>query len=143
MKREGILLILVFISICSCNVSFKSNVTRAEFLNYVRNGNLEKVKSSIESGYDVNTLDAYGGNALKEAVFKEKDGKTALHICCIAGNVELKTLKLLLESGADPSIKDANEKVALDYAIRYSLSKEEWSKSFKEKADLLKSYVKE
>ena len=48
------------------------------------------------------------------------DGSTPLIVACIAGNVEARTVKLLLDNGADPFLKDVNGKTALDYATQYS-----------------------
>lgn len=58
-----------------------------KILNYVRRGNLDGVKSELESGADVNTTDTYGNNLLREAVQKD--------------NLDLVTI--LIEKGADVS----------------------------------------
>lgn len=142
-----ILSIIISLSVVSCA---REKTSDSEFREYVRNGKISDIELSLKNGYDVNTLGYAKENALHEAnsievvkllinagidinnrALPKIDGRTALHLACIAGNVELKIVKLLVDSGADIDIKDAKGKTAYDYALEYK---------FSEKAAFLKDY---
>jgi ankyrin repeat protein len=65
------------------------------------------VKTLIKAGADVNAVDGEGMTAL------------TLAACCAGQDV----IKLLLESGADKSVRDIHGKVPLDYTELKSIRK--------------------
>ena len=125
---------------CDGKAQKTKKVTFDDFRQYVRSGDLKRVEGALGRGFYVNTVGIGGANALFEAdnfdmvkllvdrdievnqqKLLESDGSTPLHIYCISG-ADPRIIKLLLDSGADPTIKDSSGKTALDYAVRYSKS---------------------
>jgi len=120
----------------------------------VQKGDLKGVREAIDSGYDVNQLDVYGNDSLSLALLHYdcialliKHGvnvnhkkhfyygnSTPLHVASTAGNINAKTVKLLLDNGADPFAIDTFGMLPLDYAKRWDA---------KEKIVLLKKRMKE
>jgi uncharacterized sulfatase len=84
--------------------------TREEFSKYSRDsihaavslGDVDKVRSCLEKGADVNTKDP-------------EDGRTALHVA--AGNKRKEVAELLLSRGADINAKDGEGYTPLYYAV--------------------------
>lgn len=108
----------------------------------------------LDSGYDIDQLGVGGENALHEGILhydvaqllidrgisvnqKHKfDGRTPLIIAAISGNVDTRTVGLLLNEGADPAITDAHGKTALDYALQFE---EDHPDAYAPKIELLKA----
>ena len=65
----------------------------------------------VAKGYDVNLQNLMPGN---------KPSSTALHAAATVGNRE--AVQMLLDCGADPTIKNQDNMTALDYAIRFEHS---------------------
>lgn len=140
-KMRHLLLVTLYLTILGCEKKSDvhvTSITDSDFRNAVRNGKVETVERFLESGYDIGRIGSGGENALQEGILHfdvgsllikrginvnqqhRFDGSTPLIVACIAGNVEARTVKLLLDNGADPLLKDVNGKAALDYATQYS-----------------------
>ncbi|MCI0601622.1 ankyrin repeat domain-containing protein [bacterium] len=85
MFRKFFLLVVLFLA-CSAFADDKTE----EFWNAVRKGDVEKVKTFLAEGIDVNAKNRYGATALSFAADK--------------GHVEI--ARLLIEKGADVNVKD-------------------------------------
>lgn len=72
---------------------------------FARLGNLTALRSTVESGIDINSKNTFGS--------------TALH--CAIAEKQVQAVELLLELGADVTIQDANGMTALHYAIEHKL----------------------
>jgi ankyrin repeat protein len=73
--------------------------------------------------------------------FKGTERYTALHIACMS-KCDQGVVKLLLESGSDPTITDMYGKTPLDYALENSKAAQPWAKSFQEKVELIQNHLK-
>lgn len=136
----------------------ESNLPVDKFFDLVRNDQFNEVEKVLESGYSVNIKDQWGNSAIHNSLRsydmtkvlidrgidvnakKEKntDQQTPLHIACISDS-ELRIVKLLLESGADPTIVDVVGKTPLDYAVENAEQFPNPKWGFTEKARLLKA----
>jgi ankyrin repeat protein len=130
------------------------SISDSAFRQAIRDGNVALVTTYLDDGYDVNRLGMGGENALHEGILhfdvaklliergirvnqKHKfDGGTPLIVATIAGNVDARTVKLLLDEGADPSITDTHGQTALDYALEYEKNHPE---AYAPKIELLKA----
>lgn len=107
----------------------------------VRRGDLEAMKSAIKAGADIDCCADLGvGTPLMQAAFHKRidamrllldsgadinlqtiqDGQTVFHKVAFhcTGEETLPLVELLMEKGADATIRDKNGKTPLDYAIR-------------------------
>lgn len=141
--------VLLAATACKNGADSQSSVSDSMFRNAVRNGDTELVATYLEDGYDFRSLGPGGENALHEGILHfnvaklligagipvdkahKFSGATPLIVSCIAENVEPRTVKLLLDNGADPAVVDSHGKTALDYAVEYD---------FKEKARILNKF---
>lgn len=73
-----------------CFAQDKEDWTKEKLFEAARTGNIEQVKTALESGVDVNSKTDYGA--------------TALFYACDRGHEEI--VKVLLDAGADPNAKD-------------------------------------
>ncbi|MCF8462942.1 MAG: ankyrin repeat domain-containing protein [Rickettsiaceae bacterium] len=82
------------------------NITNSDFrhelLKAVRDGNEQMVKSLLDEGVDVNTIDEYGVTALMNAILFKNVG----------------VVKVLLDNGADVNMSNNSAETALTYAIK-------------------------
>ena len=93
-----------------------------DFISFVKQGDLEKIRECLSNGVNINAVDSDGKTALMWACqkghfevaitlissgtdinAKDKNGKTAINYSAESGNVEL--MKLLLAQGADTGAK--------------------------------------
>ena len=81
------------------------------FLSSKCRGSVEMLGMFVAKGYDVNLQNLMPGN---------KPSSTALHAAATVGNRE--AVQMLLDCGADPTIKNQDNMTALDYAIRFEHS---------------------
>ena len=107
-----------------------------QLLNASSKGDLDKVKSLLKQGVDINTVYDNGDTGLilastnghvdvvefliKSGINIEavnQRGKTSLMLASQDGNIEI--VKLLIKSGADVNAKDENEETALKWASEY------------------------
>ena len=107
-----------------------------QLLNASSKGDLDKVKSLLKQGVDINTVYENGDTGLilsstnghlevvefliKSGIDIEavnQRGKTSLMLASQDGNIEI--VKLLIKSGADVNAKDENEDTALKWASEY------------------------
>jgi outer membrane protein assembly factor BamB len=88
--RQNKYLLIPFLTLFFLSSVFADDKTE-EFWNHVKQGDLEKVKTDLASGVDVNAKNKYGATALLFASDK--------------GNVEM--LNLLLQNGAEVNVKDS------------------------------------
>ena len=72
------------------------NITAQPLMAAVMSGDVEKVKSLIQSGEDVNAISPIVGSG--------NDGQTPLLVACFLGHAQI--VRLLLEAGAKESIND-------------------------------------
>ena len=156
---RAILYLTCSFSLVSCNKTkqAQSSISDSDFRNAVRNGELALTNEYIGKGYNIHKLGAGGENALHEGVLdfdvakllidkginvnqKHKyDGSTPLIVSCISSNIEARTVKLLLDSGAAKNIKDIHGKTALDYAKESYTEEDKDLYEYDEKIDLLEN----
>lgn len=113
-----------------------------------KTGRLEKVRTLIAEGTDINASNSQGRTALMSAVFyrnksivrellsegvdvdaKDATGKTALMIAVAHNDMEM--INLLLASGADVNIQDNKERTVLTMAEKSTLKKKQKKKLMK------------
>ncbi|UCG55671.1 MAG: ankyrin repeat domain-containing protein [Phycisphaerales bacterium] len=99
-------------------------------------GNLERVKSLVEGGADINAQDRQGWTPLQTAIRRQQKeiaeylvekgadvkiadsvGQTALHVACFKGSAELTTL--LIGKGADINARDRAGQTPLHFAAEH------------------------
>lgn len=97
--------------------NYKNRFKQTSFSTAIENGAINSVKEYIRANVDLNIKD---------------QGMTPLHYALTENQYDI--LKLLLESGADPSIKDKYGDTPLDFAIKIGATDEE--------IDLLQTYDK-
>ena len=154
-----IILIALF-ALASVGCQSKEVASDSSFRDSVRNGRVALVQRHLNDGYDIHRLGMGGENALQEGVLHYEvakllidkgievnqqhkfDGSTPLIVSCIAANVEVRTVGLLLDSGADPLLKDTRGKSALDYADEYTDEQARESCDYAKKAELLRAAIK-
>lgn len=142
---------------CDSHGQSETSISDSEFRNAVRNGKAKQVERYLRDGYEINRTGAGGENALQEGVLHYEvaklliakgidvdrqhkfDGTTPLIVACIAGNIEARTVKLLLDNGADPRIKDAQGKTAIDYAADNATKFPNPKYGFAEKLNLMRA----
>jgi ankyrin repeat protein len=137
-----------------------SNLSVDEFFDLVRNDRFNDVVEILDNGYDVNTMDQWGNSAIHNSLNSYKmtrllidrgidvnaqkkvntDQQSPLHIACISDS-EVRIVKLLLESGADPKIVDVAGKTPLDYALKNAKSNQPWAKDFEEKSEIIRKHL--
>lgn len=100
-----------------------------------KEGRLEKVRSLIAEGADINAVNAQGRSALMSAVYKRNRrivrellvegadvntvdamGRTALMMAVIVGDHEI--VQMLIDAGADVSVEDKGKNTAITLAER-------------------------
>ncbi|MBN2684459.1 MAG: hypothetical protein JXR40_04210 [Pontiellaceae bacterium] len=139
---RDILLCILFWGCVSCN-SCSQIPDHEEFRTYVRDGDVDAVKEAINAGYDVANDykdDLYGRTALHEGITHYdmiklllKSGVdvnrrttlvgglvTPLTSAARRADVDIPTMRLLLDAGADPLIMNYNGQTALDVTLMYS-----------------------
>ena len=119
------------------DVNFKTTDENSVLHNLARVGNIKSIVIAVEKGAGVNVTDKDGKLPLHYAAInghsevvgflasktddintkEETLGNTALHISAINGDI--KSTKLLLKAGADPTILNSGDKKPLDYAVKY------------------------
>jgi ankyrin repeat protein len=80
-----------------------------------RPGRLECVRQLLRAGADPNRRAKVGPKADREGADKVR-GETALHVAAQRGDAAL--IQVLLEAGADPTIRDADDQTPLDIASK-------------------------
>ena len=85
----------------SADIDFQDNNGRSPLFCAVRCSNLEAVKFLLERGVKANICDT-------------EAGRTPLHYAALHG--EIKIMRVLLDAGADGTLKDGNGKMASDYS---------------------------
>lgn len=107
----------------------------AEIYLAAKEGHLEKLKSLIASGADINAVNTYGRSALMGAVYVrnrhivrellleganvntvDAQGRSALMIAVTTGDHEI--VQMLLDAGADVSVEDKSKNTAVTLAER-------------------------
>ena len=107
----------------------------------VKQGNIDKIKSLLTQGMDVNSRSSSGYTPLhisagldKRRVTKllvingakinarDSSGRTPLHISVRRGHFRM--VKFLLSQGANPSIRDRSDRTPADIARQYNVSGE-------------------
>jgi hypothetical protein len=162
MSRLLQILFLLCLALAGCRGEKPPNTTISDssFRQAVRDGNVELVQTYLDQGYDVNSLGMGNENALHEGILNHEmtrfliaqgisvnqqnrfDGYTPLIVSCIGANISAQTVRLLLESGADPNIKDRDGKTAFDYASALAEAHSDPKHGYQEKLGLLRMYMK-
>lgn len=121
-------------SITTEEETLKKNYQPGDLAKAAYNGELDKVKSYLKIGINVNERDKHGGTALHAAMFQKNteiitlliENKadiniqglsnhfTPLHDAVWANNLE--AAKILLKAGADPTIKNNKNQTPLEKA---------------------------
>lgn len=124
------------------DINAKDNEGRTPLLWAATANNVEMIKWLIEHRADVNIIDENGQNALQKSCYHDSataaelllangvnpnnidvQGKTALHMAVEAYIEDVSLVTLLLKSGADANIRNAEGENALDIAEMYGAEK--------------------
>src|SRR5665647_475407 len=106
-----VLLLLTFLIVPHTKLRAQNDVNRK--LNVAVNGfefNEAAAKKALADGADINQKN-------------DAMGDETLLITAVKGFKELKVIKFLIDSGADPKLKDNSGKTALDWAEQYNIGK--------------------
>ncbi|MCK5171510.1 MAG: ankyrin repeat domain-containing protein [Bacteroidales bacterium] len=105
-KYSSVILTILLLSVSSCKNNShpkeesKPQISTQSFHDAAYNGEIEKVKTSIESGVQADVIDENGQNALMLAAYN--------------GHTEI--VKILIKKGVDVNNKDNTDRTALIYA---------------------------
>jgi len=118
-------------------------MTELQFYTAAKEGRLNKVKSMLSAGMNVNSKNTAGRTALMGAAYfgnrsivkdlvvegvdvnlADEQGKTALMLA--VANKRLKVIEVLLNAGADVTLADKKEKTALPSSYRHMVKARLW-----------------
>lgn len=130
----ALLFVLIFHG--TCVYPMQKGRGQALLYNAIKHGSPREVQNALDTGADVNMLDANGLAPIHYAaqrqaadilslllrahaqvnIQSQQTKQTPLHMATQTGNLE--TVKMLLQAGASPYTKDSEQQTALNYAKR-------------------------